>query len=113
MTNLQLSVVHRLPRHYRWLNGFSGIKVEPVSTADGDDNELIGLTLLSHEGDAAWEVMRELARSLVEIQVTCSVLECEGQPCLFLHRDDECTGLCRLKNMGVAIAEPAAAPYFS
>ncbi len=114
MTNLQVSVVHRLPQHYRWLHGFSGIKVEPIAASENDaDNELIGLTLLSHEGDTAWQVMEELARSLVEIQVACSVVECEGQPCLFLHRNDECTSLCRLKNIGVAIAEPAAAPYFS
>ena len=110
MTNIPLSVVHRLPNHYRWLNGFSGIKVEPIASSSDDNNELIGLTLLSHEGDTAWEVMRELAHSLVEIQIACSVLECEGQPCLFFHRDDECTCLCRLKNIGVAIAEPVFAP---
>lgn len=113
MTNLQLSVVHRLPQHYRWLNGFSGIKVEPLGASEQGANELIGLTLLSDEEGAAWDVMRELARSLLEIQVTCAVLEYEGQPCLFLHRDDECTCLCRLKNIGVAIAEPAAAPILS
>lgn len=112
MKNLQLSVVHRLPQHYRWLNGFCGSKVEPVVSLNESDNDLIGLTLISHEGDAAWEVMREMAHSLVDIHITCSVLECEGQPCLFLHRDDECSGLCRLKNMGVVIAEPAA-PYLS
>ncbi len=112
MKSLQLSVVHRLPQSYRWLNGFCGIKVEPVDFANGGD-ELVGLTLLNHEGGTAWETMRELAQSLMEIQVSCSVLECEGQPCLFLHRDDECTALCRLKNIGVAIAEPAAAPYIA
>lgn len=114
MTNLQMSVVHRLPQHYRWLHGFSGMKVEPIVSSENiADNELIGLTLLSHEGDTAWQVMRELSRSLVEIQITCAVVEYDGQPCLFLHRDDECTCLCRLKNMGVAIAESVAVPYFS
>ncbi|WP_230492653.1 YejG family protein [Martelella alba] len=107
---MPLFVVHRLPHHYRWLKGFSGVKVEPVTLPGGNDNELIGLALLSHEGDSAWGVMRELAQTLAEIQLTCSVLECEGQPCLFLRRDDECAGLCRLKNIGVAIAEPAEVP---
>ena len=111
MNNLQLSVIHRLPQSYRYVNGFCGIKVEPIDSVGGVDNELVGLTLLNHEGGTPWETMRELADSLVEIQVSCSVLECEGQPCLFLHRDDECAALCRLKNIGVAIAEPAAAPY--
>ncbi|TCL07274.1 MULTISPECIES: YejG family protein [Sodalis] len=111
MNNLQLSVIHRLPQSYRYLNGFCGLKVEPIDSVGKGENELVGLTLLNHEGGTAWQTMRELAGSLMEIQISCSVLEYEGQPCLFLHRDDECTALCRLKNIGVAIAEPAAAPY--
>lgn len=113
MTNLQLSVVHRLPHHYRWLQGYTGVKVEPIIAASHDDNVLIGLTLLSHGDDTAWQVMRELARTLAEIEVSCSIVECEGKPCLFLHREDECAGLCRIKNIGVAVAEPAAAPYIA
>ncbi len=114
MTRVRLSVVHRLPQHYRWLDGFNGVKVEPLAaTALNDENDLVGLTLLSHDGESAWQVMRELASSLADIQVPCSVVEIEGQPCLFLERDDECTSLCRLKNIGVAIAEPALAPHIA
>ncbi|MDK6951247.1 hypothetical protein QP384_11005, partial [Klebsiella pneumoniae] len=36
----------------------------------------------------------------------CSVLECEGEPCLFVNLQDEFAATCRLKNFGVAIAEP-------
>ncbi|EQB6907683.1 hypothetical protein ACYSXW_002969, partial [Cronobacter sakazakii] len=38
--------------------------------------------------------------------VDCSVLECEGEPCLFVSHQDEFAATCRLKNFGVAIAEP-------
>ncbi|EHC36550.1 Putative cytoplasmic protein [Salmonella enterica subsp. enterica serovar Alachua str. R6-377] len=34
------------------------------------------------------------------------MLECEGEPCLFVNRQDEFAATCRLKNFGVAIAEP-------
>lgn len=110
MTKLELSVIHRLPVHYRWRSGFTGVKVEPIASGVNDD-ELIGLTLLSHDSSTAWAVMHELAQSLQEIQVSCSVVECDGQPCLFLRAEDECAGLCRFKNIGVAIAEPAGEPY--
>lgn len=45
-------------------------------------------------------------RALSDIEVPCSVLECEGEPCLFVNRRDEFAATCRLKNFGVAIAEP-------
>lgn len=51
MESIQLSVVHRLPQSYRWLSGFTGVKVEPLPFNGVDeDNNLIGLKLLSHEG---------------------------------------------------------------
>ncbi|MGL9773521.1 MAG: YejG family protein [Sodalis sp. (in: enterobacteria)] len=111
--NLHLSVVHRLPHQYRCLQGYTGVKVESVIEARHDDNVLIGLTLLSHGDDTAWQVMRELARTLAEMDVSCSIVECDGKPCLFLHREDECAGLCRIKNIGVAVAEPAGAPHIA
>ncbi|MCL2895356.1 YejG family protein [Brenneria tiliae] len=112
MANVQLSVVHRLPLSYRWLSGFAGVKVEPIPLSGREeDNNLIGLKLLSHDGDVAWKIMHQLHQSLEEIQVECVVLEWEGEPCLFLHRNDESTAMCRLKNVGVAIAEPVSAQY--
>lgn len=117
MDTLQLSVVHRLPQSYRWLSGFAGIKVEPIPLSGiplrgrDEDNNLIGFKLLSHDGEMAWVILRQLNQSLAEIQIDCAVLEWDGEPCLFLHRDDESTALCRLKNVGVAIAEPLSALY--
>ncbi len=112
MNNIQLSVVHRLPQSYRWLSGFTGIKVEPIPLNGIDeDNNLIGLKLLSHDGMMSWEVMQNLSQALQDIQVECSVLEWEDEPCLFLHRGDESAAMCCLKNVGVAIAEPLSALY--
>ncbi|HEI8866408.1 YejG family protein [Serratia sp. AKBS12] len=112
MDSIQLSVVHRLPQSYRWLTGFTGVKVEPIPLSGLDeDNNLIGLKLLSHDGTEAWRVMQQLKTSLQEIQVDCAVVEWEGQPCLFVHRCDESATMCRLKNVGAAIAEPMSAQY--
>ncbi len=70
------------------------------------DNSLVALKLLSPDGDTAWSVMYKLSQALSDIEVPCSVLECEGEPCLFVNRQDEFAATCRLKNFGVAIAEP-------
>ncbi len=95
MTSLQLSIVHRLPQTYRWSAGFAGSKVEPIpQNGPCGDNSLVALKLLSPDGDNAWSVMYKL------------MLECEGEPCLFVNRQDEFAATCRLKNFGVAIAEP-------
>ncbi|MBN3049893.1 hypothetical protein H4F55_22360, partial [Pectobacterium brasiliense] len=52
MDSLQLSVVHRLQQSYRWLSGFAGINVEPIPLSGREEeNNLIGLKLLSHDGD--------------------------------------------------------------
>ncbi|MER2891136.1 hypothetical protein ABTY92_28840, partial [Escherichia coli] len=45
------------------------------------------------------------------IEVDSSVLECEGEPCLFVKSQDEFAATCRLKNFGVAIAEPFSGQY--
>ncbi|WON75584.1 YejG family protein [Serratia sp. UGAL515B_01] len=112
MGSCQLSVVHRLPQSYRWSTGFTGIKVEPIPfNGIDEDNNLIGLKLLSHDGDDALQVMQQLNLSLQEIQVDCAVVEWEGEPCLFLSHCDESAAMCRLKNMGVAIAEKLSARY--
>ncbi len=100
------SVVHRLPQNYRWLSGFAGSKVEAILLpADEADNNLIGLKLLSPEGDSARQVLQGLNLSLREIQVESNIIECEGELCLFVKRDDESATMCRLKNIGTAIAE--------
>ncbi|WP_312950849.1 YejG family protein [Superficieibacter sp.] len=107
MTNQQLSIVHRLPQSYRWLSGFAGSRVEPIpQNGPASENCLVALKLLSPDGDSAWPVMHTLSQALSDISVDCSVLECEGEPCLFVNRQDEFTATCRLKNCGVAIAEP-------
>lgn len=106
MNTLQHSVVHRLPQSYRWGAGPTGTCVEPLFlnsiTADDD---LVGLTLLSHQGAQAWDIMQMIKDALAEIQLDCAVVEWGGEPCLFVSRHDECTTTCRLKNFGVGIAE--------
>lgn len=107
MNTLQHSVVHRLPQSYRWSAGPVGVAIEPraLNLLNSDD-DLIGLRLLSHSGASAWEIMQKIEAALAEIQLNCSVLEWEGEPCLFVQREDECATTCRLKNFGVGIAEP-------
>lgn len=107
VNTIQLSVVHRLPHSYRWLAGFAGSRVEPIpQSGTASDNCLVALKLLSPDGDSAWPVMETLSQALTDIEVNSSVLECEGEPCLFVSMQDEFAATCRLKNCGVAIAEP-------
>ncbi|GAB8084871.1 YejG family protein [Escherichia coli] len=90
-----------------WFRRFEGSKVEPIpQNGPCGDNSLVALKLLSPDGDNAWSVMYKLSQALSDIEVPCSVLECEGEPCLFVNRQDEFAATCRLKNFGVAIAEP-------
>lgn len=103
LNTLQLSIVHRLPQSYRWAAGLAGGAVELNTLANEDD--LIGLRLLSHDGAPAWEVMHKLRAMLAEIQVDCTIVEWQGEPCLFVQRSDESAATVRLKNQGVAIAE--------
>ena len=79
MNTQQLSIVHRLPQSYRWLAGFAGSRVEPIpqNGAEGE-NSLVALKLLSPDGEKAWPVMRTLSQALSDIEVDCSILECEG-----------------------------------
>ncbi len=112
VNNIQLSVVHRLPQHYRWSSGLTGVQVEPLPlTVMADETNLIGLRLLSHDGDSAWQIMEKLRLTLAEIQVDSSVLEWEGEPCLFVEGCHEGATLCRLKNVGAAIADSLKALY--
>ena len=107
LNTLQLSIVHRLPQSYRWLAGFTGSKVEPIPQPTPDsEGSLVALKLLSPNGEKAWPVMHSLSQALTDISVDSSVVECEGEPCLFVNSQDEFTATCRLKNFGVAIAEP-------
>lgn len=105
--SIQLSIVHRLPQSYRWLAGFAGSRVEAIpQNSTDDENCLVALKLLSPDGEKAWPVMQNLSLALTDIEVDSSVLECEGEPCLFVNMQDEFAATCRLKNVGVAIAEP-------
>lgn len=106
LNTLQLSIVHRLPQSYRWSVGFAGLKVEQIPpNAQRAEDSLIGLKLLSEDGEKAWPIMHKLSQALSDIEVDCSLVECEGEPCLFVHYEDESAATCRLKNFGVAIAE--------
>ncbi|MCI1897806.1 MAG: YejG family protein [Enterobacter sp.] len=112
MNTLQLSIVHRLPQSYRWSVGFAGSKVEPIpQNGPNSDNSLVALKLLSSDDENAWPVMERLSQALTDIEVVSSVLECEGEPCLFVSSQDEFAATCRLKNFGVAIAEPFSGQY--
>jgi len=107
VNTLQLSIVHRLPQSYRWLAGFAGSRVEPIpQNGAQSENSLVALKLLSPDGQNAWSVMHKLSQALSDIEVDSSIVECEGEPCLFVNRQDEFAATCRLKNFGVAIAEP-------
>lgn len=110
LNTLQHSVVHRLPSSYRRCSGPAGVTLAPeTASVLNSDEDLIGLRLLSHNGASAWEIMQSIKLTLADIQLECAVLEWEGEPCLFVHRQDECTTTCRLKNFGVGIAETFAA----
>lgn len=103
---LQLSIVHRLPQSYRWRTGFTGSCVEPITSNDCSyENQLIGLKLLGHDGEKVVTIMEKLSQVLSDIDVASSVVECEGELCLFVSQQDEPAATCRLKNCGVAIAE--------
>ncbi|MXP48532.1 hypothetical protein FD733_00570 [Pantoea sp. Eser] len=100
---LQLSIVHRLPQHFRWTSDHhSAIEADDTTL---DDQDFVVLRLISHDGIPAWEILQQLKEVQADIQVDCKVAECEGQPCLFIQRRDESTTNCCLKNQGVAIAE--------
>lgn len=106
---LQLSIIHRLPQSYRWLAGSAGLQVEPVAQNETClDTCLTGLKLLGHEGEKARAIMDKLSQALSDIEIPCSVIECEGELCLFVSQQDEFAATCRLKNCGVAIAESIA-----
>lgn len=112
MDTLQLSIVHRLPQSYRWSAGFAGSKVEPIPQSGPNcENCLVALKLLSPQDENAWPVMEKLSQALTDIELDSSVLECEGEPCLFVKSQDEFAATCRLKNFGVAIAEPVTGQH--
>jgi hypothetical protein len=52
-------------------------------------NCLVALKLLSPSDESAWPVMERLSQALTDIEVDSSVLECEGEPCLFVKSQDE------------------------
>ncbi len=42
-------------------------------------------------------MMHKLSQALSDIEVDCSIVECEGEPCLFVNLQDEFAATCRLK----------------
>ncbi|PHM33073.1 YejG family protein [Xenorhabdus innexi] len=112
MNNIQLSVVHRLPQSYRWSSGFVGTRVEILSEEETEiGNILMGLKLLSHEGEHAGRILHDIHQSISDMQIVSAVIEWEGEPCLFFAREDESAVICRLKTLGAAIAENITAFY--
>lgn len=110
MNTQQLSIVHRLPQSYRWLAGFAGSRVEPIpQNGAQNENSLVALKLLSPDGEKAWPVMHKLSQALSDIEVDCSVLECEGEPCLFVNLQDEFAATCRLKTLAWPSPSPSLA----
>ncbi|WP_127959577.1 hypothetical protein [Serratia microhaemolytica] len=132
MSEVHLSIIHRLPFSYRWVSGYVGTKLEVVSetaepgnvTTDAcshvaevnssvrrptqsvnSPDHLIGLRLLSQQGQEAWQAMQQLQHCLLQVYIECVLLEWQGEPCLFVAQQDESAAICRLKNIGVAIAE--------
>lgn len=102
----QLAIIHRLPQSYRWLSGQRRSQVELIPDSGlSSEKYLIGLKLLSYEGDKAWLIMERLSLALNDIDVESVVIEYQGEPCLFVEAVNEQTATCHLKNCGVAIAE--------
>ncbi len=105
MNTQQLSIVHRLPQSYRWLAGFAGSRVEPIpQNGAQNENSLVALKLLSPDGEKAWPVMHAQP-GVKRHRSRLFRAGCEGEP-LFVNLQDEFAATCRLKNFGVAIAEP-------
>ncbi|QBH95902.1 hypothetical protein EKN56_05485 [Limnobaculum zhutongyuii] len=110
MSTMKLSVLQRLPQFYHWYAGEIGSRVEPallpeLSDKTDNDDSLIGLKLLSYPDRQAWEVMHKISQYLNGIGIENSIIENEGEPCLFINSQDEPIALCRLKNIGIAIAD--------
>ena len=53
--------------------------------------------------------MHKLSQALSDIEVDCSVLECEGEPCLFVNLQDEFAATCRLKTLAWPSPSPSPA----
>nr|WP_268991404.1 hypothetical protein [Limnobaculum eriocheiris] len=107
---MKLSVLQRLPQFYHWYAGEIGSRVEPallpeLSAETGNDDSLVGLKLLSYPDHQAWAVMHKISQYLNGIGIENSIIENEGEPCLFINSQDEPIALCRLKNIGIAIAD--------
>ena len=95
MNSNALSVVSRLPQHYRLAGNDDGRRLEalPESLQSREDS-LTGLKLLSHGHHSTYDALCAIRSHL------------EG-----LQSDDESTALCALKTAGAAIAENISARY--
>ncbi|SFC91159.1 YejG family protein [Pragia fontium] len=108
---MKLSVLQRLPQFYHWYAGEVGSRVEPTELPEvfddgmGNNGNLIGLKLLGYPSAHSWEVMGKISQYLNGINIQNSVIEVDGEPCLFVNSNDEAIALGYLKNLGVAIAD--------
>ncbi|WP_232054870.1 hypothetical protein [Leminorella richardii] len=107
---MKLSVLQRLPQFYHWYGGEEGSRVEASLLpshfgAEQNKDNLIGLKLLSYANGRDWDVMSKISLYLKGIDVENSVIDVDGEPCLFIRSQDEALALGRLKDMGIAIAD--------
>ncbi|HAH12078.1 MAG TPA: hypothetical protein DCL47_00905, partial [Pantoea agglomerans] len=85
---LQLSIVHRLPQHFRWASDHHSAIAYDVTTLD--EQHFVALRLISHDGIPAWVMLRLLSEVLADIRVVCQEAEGDGEACLFIRRRAEC-----------------------
>ncbi|OBU02447.1 hypothetical protein [Morganella psychrotolerans] len=112
MNSNALSVVTRLPQHYRLSGHDTGQQVEalPETRVYGEES-LRGLKLLSHGHKSTHDALCIIRAHLEGLQIDSVILIWEGEPCLFLRSADEGMALCALKTAGAAIAENISALY--
>lgn len=112
MNSNALSVVSRLPQHYRLTGHDDGCRLEALpESLQSREGSLTGLKLLSHGHHSTYDALCAIRSHLEGLQIDSLILTWEGEPCLFLHSDDESMALCALKTAGAAIAENISARY--
>lgn len=107
---MKLSVLQRLPQFYHWYADSTGTKVEPavlpeIFNEESEKDNLIGLKLLGYSGPHSRQVMHKISQYLKGFDIENSVIDVDGEPCLFVNSFNEAIAICCLKNLGIAIAE--------
>ncbi|MQC12771.1 hypothetical protein C4513_18245, partial [Morganella morganii] len=94
MNSNALSVVSRLPQHYRLAGNDDGRRLEalPESLQSREDS-LTGLKLLSHGHHSTYDALCAIRSHPGGLRLHSLVLTWEGGPCPFVTRDDDSTAL--------------------